>query len=424
MLGAMATAIADPWLVEAAALAVSVWDALPGALDATMAGLNRLWGWAQEFFAGWVSGFQSAFDLSRFTALTSLLGPLGAAFGELATAVMGLFDGMDQAAGGVGRFGEMAGRLTGGALNTLADLIRMVATVVTGLAQALAGVLRGDFGAVVEGWKTSLGGVMTFFDDLSQRLSGMNLYDAGAAVLQGLANGLLAGLQGAVSAIGSVASRIVAEFKTLLGINSPSTVFAQFGQWIMDGLAGGLTAKVKSVIDTVSGVAKSVAKGFKALLGINSPSTVFAGFGLNLVEGLANGINDNAADAVAEAAGLSQSVARAAAVAAVAVPLSVSAAAAGMPEVAGVMGMTGAPAIAPLAEVPGVSGGAMGTAGSAAPISVHVEINLQGGADADVVRQLETWIRGEGGRLIAEAVRREDERRARTAFDPRERAGR
>ena len=294
----------------------------------------------------------------------------------------------------------------------------MVATVVTGLAQALAGVLRGDFGAVVEGWKTSLGGVMTFFDDLSQRLSGMNLYDAGAAVLQGLANGLLAGLQGAVSAIGSVASRIVAEFKTLLGINSPSTVFAQFGQWIMDGLAGGLTAKVKSVIDTVSGVAKSVAKGFKALLGINSPSTVFAGFGLNLVEGLANGINDNAADAVAEAAGLSQSVARAAAVAAVAVPLSVSAAAAGMPEVAGVMGMTGAPAIAPLAEVPGVSGGAMGTAGSAAPISVHVEINLQGGADADVVRQLEAWIRGEGGRLIAEAVRREDERRARTAFDP------
>ncbi|HYH17498.1 MAG TPA: phage tail tape measure protein [Azospirillum sp.] len=424
-LGAMAAGMADPWLVEAAALVTTAWEALPGALDAVGAGLNRLRAWGQEFVAGWISGFQSAFDLSRFTALSEKLGPLGSALGALGTAVAGLFDrlaalfgGMEEAAGGTARLGEMAGQLAGGALNSLVDLIGMVATVVTGLAQAMAGVLSGDFGAVVAGWQTALGGVLTFFESLSQRLTGLSLYDAGAAILQGLADGLSAGASAALAAIEGVGASIIGRFKALLGIASPSTVFAQFGQWIMDGLAGGLAAKVQAVLDTVSGVASGVVGKFKSLLGINSPSTVFAGFGLNLVEGLQNGINDNGADATAAAANLSRLVAAAAAAAAVALPLSVSTATAGMmPDLAAAQAMP-MTAIAPLAEQGETiaGGGSGGAAAGGAPVTVNLSVTLDGG-DPDVVRRLEEWVRGEGGRLIAEAVRREDERQARTVFD-------
>ena len=56
-------------------------------------------------------------------------------------------------------------------------------------------------------------------------------------------------------------------------------------------------AKVQSVIDTVAGVGNSVVAKFKSLLGIQSPSRVFAGFGGDLVAGLRVGIDTNGADA-------------------------------------------------------------------------------------------------------------------------------
>ncbi|WP_051340946.1 phage tail tape measure protein [Azospirillum halopraeferens] len=427
-IGGMAAALTAPWLTETAALVASAWGVLPAVFDAVGSALGRLRDWGQAFFAGWIDGFRSAFDLSRFAALSETLGPLGSALGVLGTAVAGLFDrlaalfaGTGDATGGLASLGALAGALAGGALNTLADLIAMVATVLTGLTQALAGVLSGDFGAVVAGWQTALGGVLTFFDDLVARLTGLSLYDAGAAILQGLADGLSAGASAALAAIEGVGASIIGRFKALLGINSPSTLFAQFGQWIMDGLAKGLTEKVQAVLDTVSGVAGGVVGKFKSLLGINSPSTVFAGFGLNIVEGLENGINDNGADAAAAAAGLSRAVTAAAAAAALALPLSVSAAAAGIPDPGAAARAMVVPAVAPLADRgDAMAGGGIGgaSAGGGAPVTVNLSVTLDGG-DPDVVRRLEEWVRGDGGRLIAEAVHREDERRARTAFDPR-----
>lgn len=458
---AQAQAIAGPWLAQAAELAAAAWAALPAAIDGTRAAFAAAWTAAQQLLAGFAAGFDAAFDPARFAALAGLLGPLLDAFGTLWAAVTGLVPAMDGAGGSAARVGEVLGALAAGALNTLADLIAMVATGLTGIAQAMAGLLSGDFGAFVAGWQTAFGGVLTFFDSLSQRLTGLSLFDAGAAILQGLADGLTAGASAALAAIEGIGSSIVGRFKSLLGIASPSTVFAQFGSWIMDGLAGGLMARVQSVLDSVSGVASGVVGRFKSLLGINSPSTVFAGFGLDIVEGLQNGIDDNRTDAAGAAANLSQMVAATAAAAAVAVPLSITAAA-GMPEMAGTaqaLAATGAavssipatgvavPAMpVPIAAVPAVpvpavapaapaapapaelgdaagAGGEAGGGGGAAPVTVHLSVTIAGGGEPDVVRRLEEWVRGEGGRLIAEAVDRDGQRRARTRFDPEGRSG-
>ncbi len=55
------------------------------------------------------------------------------------------------------------------------------------------------------------------------------------------------------------------------------------------GLVKGMTDPT-ALIALVTGVVKILIDNFKSLLGINSPSTVFAAFGVNIIEGLANGI--------------------------------------------------------------------------------------------------------------------------------------
>ncbi len=60
----------------------------------------------------------------------------------------------------------------------------------------------------------------------------------------------------------------------------------------MEGLKNGLIAGVSAVVDTVRNVASSIANGFKDFFGIHSPSTLFRDMiGKNLVKGIGLGID-------------------------------------------------------------------------------------------------------------------------------------
>lgn len=132
----------------------------------------------------------------------------------------------------------------------------------------------------------------------------------GGNVISGLKDGITAKVEGVLAEIKSVGSRMVATFKSILGINSPSKVFAEFGGWIMDGLKNGIKAKFAELKATISGIADKAASWFKRKLGINSPSRVFMGFGNNVSEGLAMGIRAKGGQVRKSAVQLSNEVTR------------------------------------------------------------------------------------------------------------------
>lgn len=95
--------------------------------------------------------------------------------------------------------------------------------------------------------------------------------------------------------IGDVISTIIDGWKIIIG---------SFVGWvkdmvknIVDGLLGGLGKIKDKVVDTGKNIGNGIKNGFKAVLGINSPSKVFAGYGVNIGEGLVNGI-DKQEDAI------------------------------------------------------------------------------------------------------------------------------
>ncbi|MGF2560075.1 phage tail tape measure protein, partial [Ralstonia pseudosolanacearum] len=77
----------------------------------------------------------------------------------------------------------------------------------------------------------------------------------GANIVQGLANGIRSAIGWVTDAVGSVASGAITAFKSLLGIHSPSRVFAELGGFTMAGLGEGLTRGQQGPLQAVQRVA-------------------------------------------------------------------------------------------------------------------------------------------------------------------------
>lgn len=71
----------------------------------------------------------------------------------------------------------------------------------------------------------------------------------------------------------------------------------KIGQDIMRGLVSGLKEGIKKVRETIESIANEIKNRFKKMLGINSPSRVFADYGNFIGEGLIQGI-DNQENAI------------------------------------------------------------------------------------------------------------------------------
>ena len=131
----------------------------------------------------------------------------------------------------------------------ISGLIKPFAFVLPVIKQILGGVWQ-----TVQGTWSLIVGVFTGNGDrirqgLLQLWAGINLQlanwparmlQAGADMISGLVQGIRSKLGAASNAIASVGSGVVDRFKGLLGIHSPSRVFAQLGDFTMQGLTVGL----------------------------------------------------------------------------------------------------------------------------------------------------------------------------------------
>lgn len=66
--------------------------------------------------------------------------------------------------------------------------------------------------------------------------------------------------------------------------------FSEFGINIITGLIDGITSKVTELWDSVKNIGEKIASTFKEILGINSPSRIFLDYGVNITDGLIGGL--------------------------------------------------------------------------------------------------------------------------------------
>ena len=172
-------------------------------------------------------------------------------------------------------------------------LVSVGKNLIAGLKAGIGGVMSG-----INEWIQTVivdpfvGGIKSLFG-----LDGEEsvLVSVGKNLLEGLKSGLLGAMDGVGDWIDTnITGPICGFFKSLFGIASPSTVFSEYGGYLLEGLKSGLLAAMDGVGDWIStNVTGPICGFFKDLFGINSPSTVFSEYGGYLMEGLEDGIDTN-----------------------------------------------------------------------------------------------------------------------------------
>lgn len=80
--------------------------------------------------------------------------------------------------------------------------------------------------------------------------------------------------------------------------------FAAYGRDIINGLVNGIQGLINKPVEAITSMGASIRDKFKSLLGIKSPSRVFAELGINLAEGAAAGVSSGRNLAVGAVAGM------------------------------------------------------------------------------------------------------------------------
>lgn len=118
----------------------------------------------------------------------------------------------------------------------------------------IAGLKKGitdAISSVTESAKKILSAIKSAFDNFS-------LFNIGKNLIQGLIDGVNNMIETAKNAVANVGNAVIDKVKNVLGIHSPSTVFAEIGGYIDQGLANGIAAGTKYVENAMNGLIDAV----------------------------------------------------------------------------------------------------------------------------------------------------------------------
>lgn len=101
--------------------------------------------------------------------------------------------------------------------------------------------------------------------------------------------------------------RAFAAVLSWFGVTLPAQ-FTQFGQMILNGLINGIRTRAAAAWNAITDIGNGIKKRFQAVVGIHSPSRVFARFGDYLMSGLQVGVRRSAALPVATVGRTAQSL--------------------------------------------------------------------------------------------------------------------
>lgn len=95
-----------------------------------------------------------------------------------------------------------------------------------------------------------------------------DIFNVGVALLQGLWDGIASMIGSIIDKIKGFASSVVGTLKDVLGIHSPSTVFASIGEYMMQGLALGMEDGKGEVMNSADDIVDEIKRRFNSLTDI------------------------------------------------------------------------------------------------------------------------------------------------------------
>ena len=145
----------------------------------------------------------------------------------------------------------------------------------------IAGLKKGitdAISSVTETAKKILSAIKSAFDNFS-------LFDIGKNLIQGLIDGVNNMIETAKNAVANVGNAVIDKVKNVLGIHSPSTVFAEIGGYIVQGLANGINAALPYAEQAMTNLANVAQQKGNEMIDYGTTTAT------NFVDGFFNGLD-------------------------------------------------------------------------------------------------------------------------------------
>jgi phage-related protein len=175
--------------------------------------------------------------------------------------------------------------------------IDIVNTYLNGIASRLPEIVDSGWNLIIAWVNSMSASVEAHMPELITAVQGL-----GIAIVKGLTQGIIDGRNNAFDAIRELGQMIIDEFKYILGIHSPSTVFIEMALNMILGLVSGIKSNASQVITSVIDLANKIVDSLK------TKYTSMVNAGADLVAGFGNGIRNYIGDAVKAATQLATSV--------------------------------------------------------------------------------------------------------------------
>ena len=212
--------------------------------------------------------------------VSALIGALPLLLPAAIDIIFALIDGL------IGAIPELVAAIPNLIIGIVAGIIDNLPTIILAGPEIIIALITGLIGAIPELIMALPRVIMSIVDTFRE-------YDwasMGRNLIDGLIGGIGNMIEKVKEKIREVGQKIVAEFKSFFGINSPSTVFAGFGKNLLEGLWNGIQDIKDWLIGKLRGLGSAITDAIKSVFGISSPSKVFRDqIGQNLALGLGEG---------------------------------------------------------------------------------------------------------------------------------------
>lgn len=169
-------------------------------------------------------------------------------------------------------------------LANMDQILNAALQIIMGLAKGLVDALP----RLIEALPRIINGIINFITNNLPLI-----IDMGIKIILQLAVGLIKAIPQLIAAIPQIVTALIT------GIGKAAISIVSVGKDIVKGLWNGISSMVTWIKDKISGFVGGIVSGVKGVLGIKSPSTVFAGIGDNMAIGLGEGF-DKAMDKVSD----------------------------------------------------------------------------------------------------------------------------
>lgn len=138
-------------------------------------------------------------------------------------------------------------------------VVQSAIDIVLGIISAAMSLLQGDWQGA---WDAIFGIVTNIWDNILGFFAGVDLYQIGVDILQGLINGISSMAEAVWTKIGEIAEGIKSKFSWVLEIFSPSRAFKRFGIDTMMGYTIGFEDEAANAIDSAEDAAIDISDVF------------------------------------------------------------------------------------------------------------------------------------------------------------------